>query len=57
MAEPVCRHCGQRIVRTYIPPPFGTEWTHQPAGASFQDGQHTYCHRTYAEPKEETTYV
>ena len=43
-----CKHCGQRIVnhRTSI----GHQWTHQPDGASFQDGMHTYCHTTTAAP-------
>jgi hypothetical protein len=31
-------------------------WTHQDAGASFQDGMHTYCHRTAAAPIEEKPY-
>ena len=48
MAE-TCKHCGQRIVRTNDWANRPT-WTHQPEGASFQDGQHRYCHRTVAEP-------
>lgn len=46
-----CKHCGDRIVRTndWAGRP---SWTHQPAGAAFQDGQHTYCHITAAEPEE-----
>ena len=42
-----CKHCGQRIVATRWSSP---GWTHQPAGASFQDGMHTYCHTTTAAP-------
>lgn len=49
MAETVCRHCGQRIVCVnYLT---GPAWTHQPAGASFQDGAHIYCHTTTAKPR------
>lgn len=44
----VCRHCGNRIIR--IGGPSGPEWIHQPAGASFLDNTHTYCHITAAEP-------
>lgn len=43
-----CKHCGERIV--LINYSMGPSWTHQPAGASFQDGTHQYCHRTVAEP-------
>lgn len=43
-----CKNCGERIVLVnYLT---GQSWTHQPAGASFQDGTHQYCHRTVAEP-------
>ena len=46
--EVKCKHCGERIVLVnYLT---GQSWTHQPAGASFQDGTHQYCHRTVAEP-------
>lgn len=50
MSEQSCRHCGDRIV----PFPFlgRPGWTHQPAGAAFQDDQHWHCHRTVAEPHE-----
>ncbi len=48
--ESVCKHCGQRIVRVRWSD--GPGWTHQPAGASFQDHSHAYCHTTRAEPKE-----
>ena len=43
-----CRHCGKRIV--LVNWAMGPGWTHQPEGASFQDGMHRYCHRTVAEP-------
>ena len=43
-----CRHCGKRIVSVNWS--MGPGWTHQPAGASFQDDMHRYCHRTVAEP-------
>lgn len=46
-----CRHCGQRIVLVNYA--LGPGWTHQPAGAAFQDGRHTYCHQTEAAPIEE----
>ena len=46
--EVKCKHCGQRIVLVNYS--MGRAWTHQPAGASFQDGAHQYCHRTIAEP-------
>ena len=39
-----CKHCGQRIVNR------GHQWTHQPDGATFQDGMHTHCHTTTAAP-------
>lgn len=45
-----CRHCGGRIVLVNYA--MGPSWTHQPAGAAFQDGQHQFCHRTRAEPPE-----
>lgn len=44
-----CKHCDKRIV--LINYSMGPSWTHQPAGASFQDGVHYYCHKTYAEPE------
>ena len=48
MADLTCVHCGDRIVRQDF---LGREaYTHQPAGASFQDGQHHYCHITAATP-------
>ena len=47
-----CRHCGKRIVSVNWAT--GADWTHQPAGASFQDDMHRYCHRTVAEPIETT---
>ena len=50
MSVAECRHCGKRIVLVRWSD--GPAWTHQPAGASFQDGQHTYCHITPAAPKE-----
>ena len=50
MSGTFCRHCGQRIVQ--INYSTGPEWTHQPAGSSFQDGVHPYCQITRAEPKE-----
>lgn len=43
-----CRNCGKRIV--FINWATGAGWTHQPKGASFQDGMHRYCRRTVAEP-------
>ena len=46
-----CRHCGERIVLNNYA--LGTQWTHQHAGAAFQDGQHWHCHRAVAEPIEE----
>ena len=47
-----CRHCGERIV--LVNWSMGPGWTHQPAGASFQDGMHVYCHVTRAaEPEPE----
>lgn len=52
MAESACRYCGHRIVLVG-----GTEWTHQPAGSSFQDGQHVYCYKTVAEPSRCTSDV
>ena len=47
----VCVNCGHRIVRTndWAGRP---SWTHQPAGAAFQDGQHLYCHKTVAEARD-----
>lgn len=49
MSETDCRHCGHRIVCVnYLT---GPAWTHQPAGASFQDGAHIYCHTTTAKPR------
>lgn len=48
MPESTCVHCGKRIVR--INYGLRNEWTHQPAGAAFQDGQHTYCHLSVATP-------
>jgi len=45
-----CKHCGKRIVRSNDWANRQT-WTHQVEGAAFQDGQHTYCHRTTAEPE------
>ena len=51
MAELRCVHCGERIVRADF---LGREsYTHQTIGASFQDGQHTYCHLTSATPSPE----
>ena len=50
MKESVCVHCGQRIVPTFAFLSLVPTWTHQPAGASFQDGQHIYCHTTTASP-------
>ena len=41
-----CRHCGKRIV--LVNWSMGPGWTHQPEGASFQDGMHVYCHVTRA---------
>lgn len=49
MAETTCKHCGQRIV--WVNLSWRPGWAHQPAGAAFQDGQHTYCQITRAEPK------
>jgi len=46
--ESTCTHCGQRIVLVNYS--HGKEWTHQPAEASFQDGQHWYCHISVATP-------
>lgn len=48
MGDLKCRHCGQRIVRrNYL----GQEtYRHQPAGSSFQDGEHLFCHVTEAAP-------
>lgn len=37
MSETVCRHCGDRIVKTRFLD--RDTWTHQPAGAAFMDGQ------------------
>ena len=48
--ESTCTHCGSRIV--LINWLTGPGWTHQPAGAAFQDGQHRYCHSTVATPRE-----
>lgn len=43
-----CVHCGARIVRQDF---LGREaYTHQPAGSSFMDNQHAYCHVTVATP-------
>ena len=42
-----CRHCGKRIVKMNYT--LGSQWTHQQAGAAFQDGVHEYCHLTRAE--------
>jgi hypothetical protein len=51
MSDVTCRNCGKRIVRTNDWRGRPT-WTHQVAGASFQDGQHRYCHMSVAEPEE-----
>ena len=48
MADICCRHCGRRI--TLVRYSGRDEWVHQPAGAAFADGQHTYCHLTRATP-------
>lgn len=51
--EAVCINCKQRIVRVNYSN--GPTWVHQPAGASFQDGVHIYCHvmiATAADPGE-----
>lgn len=50
MNESVCKHCGQRIVLiNYMD---AQDWTHQPAGAAFNDRAHRPCHTTYASPPE-----
>ena len=48
MTSSTCRHCGKRIVKMNYT--LGSQWTHQQAGAAFQDGVHEYCHLTRAEP-------
>lgn len=49
MPELKCKHCGERIVETKDwAGRLG--WTHQPAGAAFQDGQHRHCHLRTAFP-------
>lgn len=48
-----CRNCGERIVQLRYG--FGPVWTHQPAGASFQDSMHRFCHNTVAEPAEDAS--
>lgn len=50
-AVSACRHCGERIVLVNYA--LGPSWTHQPAAAAFQDGQHRWCERTFAEPSKE----
>lgn len=47
-ATALCRHCGERIV--YVNWSWRPGWTHQAAGASFQDGVHEWCRRTRAAP-------
>ena len=49
MDEDTCRNCWQRVVLVNFA--MGPSWVHQPAGAAFQDGQHTYCHMTVAVPE------
>jgi hypothetical protein len=43
-----CRHCGERIV--LVNWSLGPGWTHQPAGAAFQDNIRDHCAVTVAEP-------
>ena len=50
MADTMGRHCGKRIV--LVRWSSGPGWTHQPAGAPFQDGEHVYCHTKRAAPPE-----
>lgn len=48
MSESTCAHCGDRVVLVNFS--MGERWMHQPAGASFQDGQYEFCKVTVAEP-------
>lgn len=53
--DDICANCGERIVLVNYA--LGQEWTHQPAGASFQDGVHQYCHKTVAAPRGEVKWM